>query len=220
VGFFKDIANAFGNATGTPDHALLQTGILARGEIVGFAPSGMTIQVGNGLVERKCTITLSVMVDREPRYQAVVEQRIPEVYLPQLASGSAVVTVRVDPADRNRVAVDLATPVPTIHRPWAQGENGPEYILANGAQVVVVLVANQPTGLLDPEDNPIELLTLTVAEGVPTPYQTQTPNSVPASALPLVYPGSRLHGRVGPTPQVVLIDWTKGAAPAAPAPAV
>jgi hypothetical protein len=212
VGFFKDIANAFGSATGTPDSALLQTGILARGEIVGFSASGMTVQVGNGLVERKCTVTISVMLDREPRYQVTVEQRLPEVYLPQLASGSAVVTVRVDPADRNRVAIDLATPVPVVHRPWAQGELGPQWILANGTPVTVVLVANAETGLLDPEDDPIQLLTLTVSEGVPTPYQTQTPNSVPASALPLLYPGSKLHGRVGTNPQVVIVDWAKGAA--------
>lgn len=211
MGFFKDIANAFGSATGTPDHQLLQTGILARGEVLGLDASGMTIQVGGGLVERKCTITLSVMLDREPRYQATVEQRIPEIYLPQLASGAAVVAVRVDPADRSRVALDLATAVPVVHRPFAPGELGPAWILANGAPVTVVLVANAETGLLDPDDNPIQLLTLTVATGVPTPYQTQTPNSVPASALPLVFPGSKLHARVAKDPQVVIVDWAAGA---------
>lgn len=210
MGFFRDIANAVGSATGTPDHALLRTGVLARGEILGLDASGMTVQLGGGLVERKCSITVSVMLDREPRYQATVEQRIPEVYLPQLASGAAVVAVRVDPADRSRIALDLATPVPVVHRPFAPGELGPAWILQNGAPVTVVLVASAETGLLDADDNPIQLLTLTVATGVPVPYQTQTPNSVPASALPLVYPGSKLHARVATNPQVVIVDWAAG----------
>ena len=39
-----------------------------------------------------------------------------------------------------------------------------------------------------------------------------TVNSVPASALPLLFPGSKLHAKVGDGPNDVVVDWAAGAA--------
>jgi hypothetical protein len=212
VGFFKDIANAFGSATGAPDSTLLQTGLLGRGEIVGFSASGMTVQVGNSLVERKCDITLKVFLDNTPAFQAVVSQRVPEVYIPQLSSGQAVVAVRVDPNDRSRVAIDFATPVPEVTLAATEGHDSAAWILENGKPVTVVLVASQPLGVKSPKGDDVYALTLTLATGVETPYQIQVGNGVPASALPLLYPGSKLHARLGDEPNAVAVDWAAGPA--------
>ena len=211
MGFFKDIANAFGSATGTPDSALLQTGLLGRGEITGFTASGMTVQVGNSLVERKCDMTVTVYLDATAPFQAAISQRVPEVYIPQLASGSAVVAVRVDPNDHTRVALDLTTPVPEITMPAAQGHDSAAWVLANGTPITVVLVAFSKIGVKSAAGDEVYALTLTVATGVPTPYQIQVSNGVPATALPLLYPGSKLHARLGDSPNAVAVDWAAGA---------
>ena len=50
------------------------------------------------------------------------------------------------------------------------------------------------------------------ATGVDTPYQVQVGNAVPTSALPLVFPGSKLHAKLGDGPNDVVVDWSAGAA--------
>jgi hypothetical protein len=212
VGFFKDIANAFGSATGTPDHELLQSGLLGRGEIAGFSASGMTIQVGNGLVERKCTMTITVYLDATPPFTATVEQRVPEVYIPQLASGQAVVAVRVDPDDHGRIALDLDSPVPqvTMAATDPNSHTSAAWVLANGTPITVVVTAFSPVGTKTAAGDDLFALSLTVATGVPTPYQLQVGNGVPAASLPLLYPGAKLHARLGDQPNAVVVDWAAG----------
>ena len=111
-----------GNLIGSADSAVIANGILGRGEITNLEMSGMTLQSGNGLVERKCTITVNVFIDTVPMFPATVIQRVQEVLIPQLSSGSAVVAVRVDPADHTKVAIDFDSAVPevTLARPTDQ----------------------------------------------------------------------------------------------------
>src|SRR5690606_29156287 len=111
MGFFDDLINSANQALGGADSELIQNGLLGRGEVLGVDASGMTLQIGNGLVERKCTVTLNVMLDGTQPYQVQVSQRIQEVYIPQLSSGGAIVAVRVDPNDPNRVAIDFDSPI-------------------------------------------------------------------------------------------------------------
>ena len=200
------------NLLGSTDDTLLQTGILGRANVIGLQASGMTLQIANGLVERKCTVTLNVMIDGYPPDTATAVQRIQEIYLPQLGTGSAVVAVRVDPADHSRVAIDFTSAVPTVTLPASEGHNSAAWILANGKPVTVVLVANQPIGVKSSEGHDVQALTLTIATGVDTPYQVQVGNAVPASALPLLFPGSKLHAKVGDGPNDVVVDWAAGAA--------
>jgi hypothetical protein len=211
MGFFGDLIKGVNEAVGGADSELLQNGILGRGEVLGIDASGMTLQIGNGLVERKCTLTLNVMIDGQQPWQAQVTQRIQEVYIPQLSSGGAVVAVRVDPNDHSKVAIDFDTPVPEVSLPASEGQNSAAWILEHGKPITVVLVANQPIGVKNAKGDPVQALTLTVATGVPTPYQIQVGNAVPASALPLVFPGSKLHAKLGDGPNDVVVDWAAGA---------
>jgi hypothetical protein len=185
--------------------------LIGRGEVTGVQMSGMTMQIGNGLTERKCTISLTVMLDGEQPYAAQAVQRIQEIYLPQLSSGSAVVTVRVYQADHSKVAIDFDTAPPTVTLPASEGKNSAAWILEHGKPITVVLVANSPIGVKNAKGDDVQALTLTVATGVETPYQIQVGNAVPASALPLLFPGSKLNAKLGDGPNDVVVDWAAGA---------
>jgi hypothetical protein len=212
MGFFDDIADGFRNLTGGVDQELLATGLLARGEVLGLDISGTTVQVMNSLVERNVTFKLRIMRDGQDPYEATATQRVQEVVLPQLQQPGVVLAVRVDPNDPSKVAIDFASQPPEVTMAEQTGPGSAKDILANGKPIVVVLVANQPIGVNNAKGDPVHALTLTVAEGVDTPYQIQVGNAVPASALPLVYPGSKLHAKLGAGPNEVVVDWAAGAA--------
>jgi hypothetical protein len=212
MGFFDDLADGFRSLTGGVDQELLATGILARGEILGMDISGTTVQVMNGLVERSVTFRLRVIRDGQNPYEAAVTQRVQEVVIPQLQQPGVVLAVRVDPDDPSKVAIDFGSQAPEVTMPEQTGPGSAAEILANGKPIVVVLVANQPIGVNNFRGDPVHALTLTVAEGVETPYQIQVGNAVPATALPLVYPGSKLHAKLGAGPGDVVVDWAAGAA--------
>lgn len=210
MGFFDELAQGFRDLTGGVDQELIATGILARGELLSVAPSGTTLTVGNSLVERNCEFLLRVMMDGQQPYEARVSQRVPEVSLPQLQQPGVVVAVRVDSANHARVAIDFATQPPEVRMPESTGAGSAASILANGKPITVVLVADQAMGIKNAKGDPVHALTLTVATGVDTPYQVQVGNAVPASALPLVYPGSKLHAKLGAEPNEVVVDWAAG----------
>jgi hypothetical protein len=203
----------FGNLIGSADSSVVQNGILGRGEITSLTMSGMTLQTGNGLVERKCTITANVYLDNTPMFVATIVQRVQEIVIPQLSSGSAVVAVRVDPADHSRVAIDFASEVPevTLAR-TTDNAHSAAYLLANGKPIKVVLVASQALGKKNADGVELYALQLTTYEGVDTPYQLTVGNPVPATALPLLFPGSKLHARLGDDPNSVVVDWAAGSA--------
>jgi hypothetical protein len=132
------------------------------------------------------------------------------VYIPQLSAGGSYVAVRVDPVDHSKVAIDFNTPVPEVTLPASEGHNSAAWILENGKPITVVLVASAPIGVKTAKGDEVQALTLTVATGVPTPYQIQVGNGVPATALPLLYPGSKLHAKLGDGPNDVVVDWAAG----------
>ena len=210
MGFLDDIGDAFRSVTGGVDGDLIAGGILGRADLLAVDMSGTTMQFGNGLVERKCDFTLQVYLQGEEPYQATCTQRVQEIYLPQLVPGQAVLAVRVDPADRSKVALDFASEVPTITVGARQGRDSAAWVLANGTEAAVVLVANQPMGLNSAAGDPVHALTLTVDKG-PDSYQVQVGNGVPNSALPLLFPGSKLHAKIGDGPNDVVVDWARGA---------
>lgn len=202
-----------GNLLGSADSSVIQNGILGRGEITGLTMSGMTLQSGNGLVERKCTITVDVYIDNTPMFQATVVQRVQEITIPELSSGNAIVAVRVDPNDHSKVAIDFNSAVPEVTLAANPDKTqSAAYILENGKPVTVVLVGDQPLNTKNPDGVEMYALQLTIATGVDTPYQIMVGNPVPASALPLLYPGSKLHAKLGDNPNAVVVDWAAGAA--------
>ena len=210
MGFFDRIGDAFRGFTGGVDGQLLATGTLARGDLIGLDVSGTTIQINNGLVERKCTFTVMVHLDGQTPYQATCVQRIGEIYLPQLVPGQTALAVRVNPADPQEIAIDFATPVPTVALTASEGKDSAAWILANGSEANVVLVADQPMGMTSPTGDPVHALTLTIDKGDQS-YQVQVGNGVPNSALPLLYPGSKLHAKIGEDANDVVVDWARGA---------
>lgn len=217
MGFFDGLSKGFqqlanGLAGGGVDPELLANGVLARGDVLGLTLSGTTVQVMNGLVERTCTLTLRVMRDGAQPYQVEVKQRIPEVYIPQLQQPGAALAVRVDPADAQRVAIDFDSQPPQVQLPESTGQGSAKHILETGTPIVVVFVASGPLGIRNHEGHDVHALTLTVAEGVPEPYQVQVGNAVPPAALPLMYPGARLHAKLGDTRESVVVDWAAGPA--------
>ena len=211
MGLFDSIAKGFRDLTGGVDQDLIANGTLARGEIVSTSLSSTTMTVGNGLVERNCTFVLNVLMEGQAPFQASVAQRVPEIQIPQLQQAGVVVAVRVDPADHTRVAIDFASAPPEVRLPESKGPGSAADILATGKDITVVLVANQPIGVMNAAGDPVHALTLTVAGGVDTPYQIQVGNAVPASALPLLFPGSKLHAKLGAGPGDVVVNWAAGA---------
>jgi hypothetical protein len=202
----------FKKMTGGVDKSLMESGLLGRGQIVGVQPMGTTVQMGNGLVERKCQFQIQVMLDGEPPFAAVATQRVPEVYLAQVGSGQAVVAVRVDPNDRSKVAIDFNTEPPNVRLAANDGPGSAADILATGTPVTVVLVQNQPMGIQNAAGHDMHALTLTVSAEGENPYQIQVGNAVPPEALPLLYPGSHLHAKRGGGPNEIVVDWAAGSA--------
>ena len=210
MGFLDDIGDAFRSFTGGVDGDLIAGGILGRADLLGVDISGTTLQIGNGLVERKCDFTLQVYLDGQTPYQAACTQRIQEVYIPQLIPGQTVLAVRVDPADHSKVAIDFNSEVPDVTVAAGQGHDSAAWVLANGTEANVVLVANQPIGLKSSSGDPVHALTLTVDKGADS-YQVQVGNGVPNTALPLLFPGSKLYAKIGDGPNDVVVDWARGA---------
>jgi len=210
MGLFNSIASGFRNLTGGVDPQLLSTGILARGEVREVTLSGTTVTIMNGPVQRKCTFRMQVLMDGAQPFEASFAQRVPEIVIPQLQQQGVVLAVRVDAADHSRIAIDFANQPPQVRLPEVTGHGSAADILATGKPITVVLVADQLFGVQNSKGDPVHALTLTVATGVETPYQIQVGNAVPASALPLVYPGSKLHAKLGDAPGDVVVDWAAG----------
>lgn len=202
MGFFKKML-------GSVDDSVMKNGILARGEITQVDISRVTIRVNNKLVERKCTVTMNVMMDKTPAFQAKVTQKLPEIMLPRAGT---VVPVRVDPNDHSRIFIDMNSELPVVTLPRITGENSADYIMQTGKPIKVVLIESAPQKMKNADGFDIHTLKLTVYEGVETPYQLMVSNAVPATALPLLYPGSRLHAKLGSNPNFVVVDWAAGAA--------
>jgi hypothetical protein len=205
MGLFGKISQAFGGV----DQELLSTGILGRGIIAAAVPSGGTVQVAGGLVERICQIQVQVLLNGGTPYMAQVQQRLPEVYLSQLSSGMAAVAVRVDPANAQHIAIDLQSPAPSVRLGRNTGPGSASYILEYGSDAQVVLVQSSPLGFQNYLGYEMYALVLTVAEGAPQPYQLAVSGAVPPESLPLLYPGSRLPAKIGSQQNEVVVDFSR-----------
>jgi hypothetical protein len=212
VGLFSKIGNSVNQAFGGADAEVMRSGTSGLGQIMSAQPTGGTIQVGGGLVERTCTFQVKVLLDGGSPYVAVVRQRVPEVYLAQLQSGNARVAVRVDPVDPQRVVLDLSTQPPSVQLARNSGPNSAEHILNTGTEAIVVMVESSASGYRDWRGYDLYDFLLTVIPEVGQPYQVRAGNAVPAESLPLLYPGSRLHAKVGDEPTKVVVDFSQGAA--------
>lgn len=202
MGLFKKL----GKIAGGTDRDLMENGLLGRGVVVGLQLSGTAVSIGADEY-RVCELGLQVFLDGREPYIAQVRQRVPEYLLGQLGQGGAAVAVRVSPANPAEVAVDFATPPPvvTLAKP---ADGGAERILATGTPAEAVIVQSAPLGMRSWDGHDLRLLTLTMMVPGQDPYQVQVGNPVPATALPALFPGSRVPAKVLPgEPNSVAVDW-------------
>jgi hypothetical protein len=200
--------------TGGPDKKLLETGLLGRAIITELRPTGTTLEVGNGLVQRVCVFTVEVSLDGKAPYTATCKQRIPEIQIPQIRLGNTTVAVRANPADPAQIALDFATEPPVVTTPGGSGDHSAAQILATGAPGRAVIVEYQPLGKRNPAGVDLYAYMLTVMPHTGDPYQIQVGNPTPPAALPFLFPGSRVPVKIGANPNAVVIDWEAAAAEA------
>lgn len=205
------VAEAVGRSMAEEGAPTLEGGVPGRAEVLGITPSGTTITIGDDLEMRVCTFQLRIILDGQAPFDVTVTQRAPEVYLPQLMGPATALAVRVDPDDHSRVAIDFDRQAPVVRMPESTGPGSAADILANGAEVTVVVQGYAPMGILNHAGEPVYVLTLEVTSGTQKPYEVQVGNVVPDSARSLLTSGARLHARVGATPGEVVVDWARGA---------
>ena len=219
MGLFSRISKGLSGMVGGIDAETAQIGLPAQAELLQVIPQGTTVQMGGAMVERVCEFTVRITMDDVPPYQAQVRQRIPEPYLGRLRPGAmAVVAARVHPQDPHRIALDFNAPPPQVRA--ARGgdpRQSAAYLLANGEPAQAVIVSAQSLSMTNPEGVPLYGFVLTVIpQDGRQPYQVQVGNPAPATALPYIFPGSRVPVRLLPdTPQAVVIDWSAAGASAA-----
>lgn len=202
MGFLKKIKSMAGGA----DDELLENGRLGRGVVVGLELTGTAVTLGVNEY-RICQVAVQVFLDGELPYVAQARQRILEYQIPQLSQGGAVVAVRVDPADPQAIAIDFQSEAPVVTLGKAP-DGGVERILKMGLPADLVIVGNAPLGVRNYLGHDVHLFTLTVSVPGQAPYQVQVGNPAPAEALPLLYPGSKVPGKVmRGEPNSVAIDW-------------
>ena len=202
MGFFKKVKSMAGGA----DTELLEKGRLGRGVVVGLELTGTAVSFGVDQY-RVCQVAVQVFLDGEQPYVAQARQRILEYQIPQFSQGGAVVAVRVDPTDPQTIAIDFQSEPPVVTMGKAP-DGGAERILETGVPADLVIVANAPLGVRNYLSHDVHLFTLTVSVPGQAPYQVQVGNPVPARALPLLYPGSKVPGKVlAGEPNSVAINW-------------
>jgi len=193
--------------TGGTDKHLLETGTPGRGLILEVVPSGTTMQMGNGLVERKCQFKVQVTLDGQPPYEASCSQRVSEVYLPQFQPGATVVAVRVNPEDPSEIALDFAHEAPTVTMARNPNQKSAAEILATGVEAKGVIIQSQALGMKNPDGVDMYAFVITVMKDGQAPYQIQVGNPTPPEAIPLLFPGSQVPVKLGDGPNDVVIDW-------------
>ena len=191
---------------------LLQNGLLARGQVVQVQPTGMTVSHGGDdmlATKAVCNVTVDVFMDNTPPFRATVHQGIPEMLIQQMAGGSAVVAVRVDPNNHQNIAIDFNSEPPTVTMS-AEGPNrgSAAELLATGTPARAVIIASEPLGMRNPTGLDMYAFQVTILCDGHAPYQTQMGNPVPDKGKPLIFPGANLPAKVHPEQEgQVIIDW-------------
>ena len=140
MGFLKKIKSMAGGA----DDELLANGRLGRGVVVGLELTGTAVSFGVDEY-RVCQVAVQVFLDGEQPYVAQTRQRILEYQIPQLSQGGAVVAVRVDPADPQKIAIDFQSEPPVVTMGKAP-DGGAERILETGLPAALVRGLAVPRG--------------------------------------------------------------------------
>ncbi|MGY2701485.1 hypothetical protein [Nocardioides sp. HB32] len=211
MGLFKKAKGALGGV----DQHLIETGVLARGNVKDVDTTSMsTGRAEQGLGARiVCKVTVEVVpLDGSDSYTAICTHPVPQVYLPKLMERGAAVAVRVDPDDPQDIALDLEHEVPPapILLQSDDGTSGVvttnkgtytyEEIIRDGRPCTVEVSAVFPLGQLTQAGLPASGLILQVHRDGAAPYQAQVGLHVPDELASVVVPGAQLPGKWLPGP--------------------
>ena len=218
MGFFGNL----GQKLGIEDSKLIKNGTLALGTVLSVKRTGL--YTGNQPdQDAVCDFTVEVTpLDGSPAYQAKVTHAVPVTYLPQFESGQASVAVRVDPADKTRIELDLTHDVPAA--PGGAGGAGagaatpPQIVLesddgtktplethqaklttaqvlATGTPCTVDVLAVFPLGQNDSSGKPASGLVLTVHRAGGPDFQAQMGVHIPDDKEAKVVVGATLPAK-------------------------
>ena len=217
-------------ALGGVDTHLIETGTLARGNVISVDPTGMTIGGEGNLAygaEKVCKVVVEVIgLNGEEPYQAETMHPIPLINIPQLQEKGAAVAVRVDPADSHHIALDLTTDVPPAPI-ILQSDDGTKQtlttntapvtaadILRDGKPCTVEVLAVIPLNQNTQDSLPATGLVLAVTRDGAAPYQAQVGVHIPDGVASKVVVGATLPAKwvpgTGEPTDVNLVtpDWT------------
>ena len=183
---------------------------VGRALVLDASLGGMAVQMG---VEqyRGVNMRLQIFLDGNPAYIAECHQRVEEWRLGQLVGQAYAVRVARD--NGQQVTLDFSIEPPIVTMPPPAPGKGAKATLATGTPAEAVIIASQPLGLRSSEGIDMVLFQLTVMPVGGAPYQTQVGNPCPPTALPYVFPGSRVPVKLGGAPEDVAIDWDLAAQP-------
>lgn len=196
-------------AAGVVDHHLIETGVLARGNVehVEVTSSAGRSERGFG-ADVVCELAIEVVpLDGSDLYTASCTFPIPQVHLPKINEPGAAVAVRVDPSDPQHIALDLqheAPPAPIVLHSddgaggavtAATGTYTYDDLIRDGLPCTVEVSAVFPLHRLTQDGLPASGLILQVHRDGADPCQTQVGLHIPDAAVPVVVPGAQLPGR-------------------------
>jgi len=203
MGLFKKLKSLAGSVSSE----LMNSPLVGRGQIVGVEQTNVSTG-GETNPSPVCIFTVEVALDGTPAYQATCRQAVPMMVLPQLASGGAVVAVRVNPEDHNEIALDLSIEAPVVQLTAQPGQETAADILAKGNPARAVIVQSSPLGMKNPAGLDMYGFQLTVMEDGKAPRQIQVGLPVTPEGVPLIFPGSNLPAKAMPEgDESVAIDW-------------
>ena len=211
MGLFKKLQSLAGGVSSE----LMNNGLLGRGQITNVQQTNVSTG-GEGNESPVCIFTVQVALDNVPPYEATCRQAVPMMVLPQLASGGAVVAVRVNPNNQQEIALDLNTEAPVVSMAAQPGQETAADILAKGKPARAVIVQSQALGMKSPKGLDMYGFQLTIMVEGKAPYQIQVGNPVTPGGVPLIFPGSNLPAKYMPDqqPESVAIDWDAAVAEA------
>jgi hypothetical protein len=202
--------NKMKTALGGDDSQLMISGQLGRAEVMNVQITGTSLQSGGAPPEQVCLFELMVYLDDTPPFSAQVRKRVPVYALTDIQPGHTVVAVRVDPADHARVGIDFSVEPPTVRLAKKPGQLSAQDVLDRGSSCEAVIIQSQPLGVKSSTSGlDMYAFVLTIMAPGQAPYQIQVGNPVPAEAIPLIFPGSRLPAKFMPggVQEEVVIDW-------------
>lgn len=200
--------DGFRQLTGTVDPNLLQHGILGQGIVMSVQETGTS--VGSEHDPRPvCDFEVQVRLDNTPPFVARIRQSVQLARVPLFVPGQTIVAVRVDPQDHTRVALDFSQEPPQVTvDEHATGLPAAATVLASGVPARAVVVQSQPLNARTQAGVDLYGLLLTVLQEGRSPRQVQLGYPVPATCVPLLYPGSNVPAKILPEqPDLVAIDW-------------